>query len=63
YGTMVVFHFLALSMTHTAYMISVKRTSILFSVAYGWLMFRERDIGERLLGSVVMLIGVVLVTV
>lgn len=63
YGLMALFHYLALSMTQVAYMISVKRTSILFSVAYGWLMFREREIEERLLGSAVMLVGVVLVTV
>lgn len=63
YGLMALFHYLALSMTQVAYMISVKRTSIIFSVVYGWLLFRERDIGERLLGSAVMLVGVVLVTV
>lgn len=63
YGMMALFHYLALSMTQVAYMISVKRTSIIFSVLYGWLIFREKDIGERLLGSAVMLVGVVLVTV
>ena len=38
--------------------ISVKRTGILIAVLFGWLVFKERDIRDRLLGSGVMLLGV-----
>lgn len=62
YGMMALFHYLALSMTQVAYMISVKRTSIIFSVMYGWLMFRDKGVRERLLGSAVMLLGVIMVS-
>ena len=49
-------------MVEVAYMISVKRTSLIFSVLYGWLVFKEEHIRERLLGCMVMVIGVALIT-
>lgn len=55
-------HFLAISLIEVSYMISVKRTSLIFSVLYGWLVFKEENIRERLLGSIVMVIGVILIT-
>ena len=58
---MIIFHFLSLSMTSVAYMISVKRTSLIFSVLYGKLLFDEEGIRERLVGSIMMIIGVVLI--
>ncbi len=60
---MIVTHFVALSLTDVAYMISVKRTSLLFSVLYGWLFFGEERIRERFLGSTLMLLGVISITV
>jgi len=53
---------IALSMTQVSYMIAVKRTSLLFSVGYGWFMFRETNIKERLIGGSVMLGGLVLIS-
>ncbi len=61
-AVMVVSHFVALNMTQVVYMISVKRTSLIFSVFYGGLLFKELHIRERLLGAVVMLAGVVFIT-
>jgi drug/metabolite transporter (DMT)-like permease len=55
-------HMLAISLTLVPYAISVKRTSMIFSVLYGYFIFREKNIRERLLGSIVMLIGVALIT-
>jgi len=60
---MIVSHFVALGMTQVAYLVSVKRTSLVFSVLYGSLLFKEVNIRERLLGGVVMVAGVVLVAV
>jgi drug/metabolite transporter (DMT)-like permease len=58
---MILTHFLAMDLTQVAYMIAVKRTNILFSVVYGYFMFGEQNIGERALGSVLMLLGVLLI--
>ena len=60
---MILSHFLAISMADVAYVISIKRTSLIFSVLYGWVVFKEVDIGERLLGSGLMLAGIVSITV
>lgn len=59
---MVLSHFTALSLTNVAYMISVKRVSLIFSVIYGRLLFGEGNIGERLIGSALMFAGVVSIT-
>jgi drug/metabolite transporter (DMT)-like permease len=58
---MVVSHVLAISLTKVAYMVAVKRTSFLFSVLYGYLLFREGYMRERSLGALLMFAGFVLV--
>ncbi|HOS97620.1 MAG TPA: DMT family transporter [Deltaproteobacteria bacterium] len=58
FGVMVLSHMTAISLVQAAYMIAVKRTSLLFGVLYGAFLFREEDIGERLLGAAVMVCGV-----
>ena len=60
-ATMIISHFIAISMTQVAYMIAVKRTSLVFSVVYGWLLFKEEKIKERLVGSGLMLAGMVMI--
>lgn len=60
---MVVFHCLAISLIEVAYMISIKRSSLIFSVLYGFLIFKEKNIKERLLGSLLMLSGMALITI
>ena len=62
FAIMVLAHFSALRLTEVAYMIAVKRTSLIFSVIYGWLVFKEKHIRERILGTIVMLTGVILIT-
>ncbi|OGP15488.1 MAG: hypothetical protein A2052_01280 [Deltaproteobacteria bacterium GWA2_54_12] len=62
-AAMIISHFIAISMTQVAYMIAVKRTSLVFSVIYGWLLFKEEKIKERLIGSGLMLAGVVMILV
>lgn len=54
-------HFIAISMVQAAYMISIKRMSLLFGVLYGAWLFREERIMERLTGAVLMLIGAFLI--
>ena len=61
YSLMITFHMLAMSLTKVAYMISVKRMSLLFSILYGHFLFKEEKITERVIGGIIMFIGFVLV--
>jgi drug/metabolite transporter (DMT)-like permease len=62
YAVMLITHMIAISMAPVAYMISIKRLSLLIGVFYGHLLFKEKGIRERPLGTVLMLAGVVLIT-
>ncbi|MEE9218752.1 MAG: DMT family transporter [Acidobacteriota bacterium] len=62
YFCMVLFHYLALDQVAVPYMISIKRTSMVFSVLYGWLLFRESRIRERLLSCALMAAGAALLS-
>lgn len=53
-------HFHAIKLAPVSYMIAVKRTSLIFSVLYGGLIFKEEHIKRRLLGTSIMLSGVVI---
>ncbi|MFN0123152.1 MAG: EamA family transporter [Blastocatellia bacterium] len=41
--------------------ISVKRAGIILTVLLGWLVFREKDIGDKLIAASVMLVGVLII--
>ncbi|MBW1675822.1 MAG: EamA family transporter [Deltaproteobacteria bacterium] len=53
-------HYHAIKLAPVSYMIAVKRTSLIFSVLYGGLIFKEKRIRLRLLGTSIMLSGVVI---
>ena len=59
-GFMMLLHFIAIEMTQVAYMIAVKRSSLLFTVLFGAVFFGERPTVGKLFGSGIMLAGVVL---
>jgi len=61
YSIMIVSHMTAISLTKVAYMISLKRTSIIMGIIYGYFLFKERNIGERLAGAVIMFVGFVMI--
>ncbi len=54
-------HMVAISKIQAAYMISIKRTSILFSVLLGAWVFKEEKLRERLSGALLMLAGVLMI--
>jgi drug/metabolite transporter (DMT)-like permease len=54
-------HGFAIALTKAAYMISVKRLSILIGILYGGFFFHERNIIIRFCGAVLMLSGAVLI--
>ena len=60
-AVMVISHFLAIEQIAAAYMIAVKRTSMLFGLLYGAWWFREIELGRNLLAGVLMLAGVALI--
>ncbi len=57
-----IFQMISISLTLVTYVISIKRTSAIMSVLLGKIIFKEKNIGERLLGSVIMIMGVLLIT-
>lgn len=59
-GMMVITHFMALRLFEVAYMIAVKRTSLVFGILYGALLFRERHIASRVPAGLLMLAGVLI---
>lgn len=58
---MVVTHFMALAQAGTAYMIAVKRTSVLFGILLGAWVFREARLALNLGAAVLMVAGVALI--
>jgi drug/metabolite transporter (DMT)-like permease len=57
-AVMVVTHFLALSMVEAAYMIAVKRISLLFGILYGAYFFQEKGLVRNLSAAMFMVVGV-----
>lgn len=61
FAGMAIAHFYAINIAKVAYMIAVKRTSLVFSSILGFLFFKEGNIRERLLGGVIIIMGVFLI--
>jgi drug/metabolite transporter (DMT)-like permease len=57
----IIFHGLAIAMTKAAYMIAVKRLSVLISVVYGGMFFQETNLVFRFCGSALMVCGVLMI--
>jgi len=56
-------HFFAVSMINVAYMIAIKRSSLIIGSVYGFLLFGERNVRERLIGVLLMFAGFVVIVV
>ena len=59
-GIVLVLQLLAVQFTVAAIVISIKRSGILLACAVGWFVFKERGITDRVIGSCVMIAGVVI---
>jgi drug/metabolite transporter (DMT)-like permease len=57
----VITHCIGISMANAAYMISIKRLSMVFAVFYGHILFKEKEIANRLIGTSLMFAGAVLI--
>jgi uncharacterized membrane protein len=51
----------AMKLTKVAYMVSIKRTSLLMALLYGHFLFKENNIRSRFFGAALMFLGFVLV--
>ncbi len=60
WALMAIFHVFAITMAHASYMVAVKRTSLLFGVGFGLVLFKEGGALYRIPGSLIMLAGVFL---
>lgn len=56
-------HFQGISLAPAAYLIAIKRTSLLFSVLYGGLWLGEGQLVARLTGAGCMVAGIILITI
>ena len=55
------FHILALANTYTSYAAAVRRLDAVISVLLGWRFLKEKSIRTKLIGSIVMVIGAVVI--
>ena len=60
-AVMAMTHFIAIAHIEVAYMVAVKRTSLLFGMLYGAWLFREPGLSRNLLAGGLMVAGVVLI--
>lgn len=63
YVVMIITHMYAISLVEAVYMISIKRTSPIFGVLYGLILFKEKAIGWRLIGTSLIVAGAIAITV
>jgi uncharacterized membrane protein len=57
-----IFQMLAINLALVAYVIAIKRTSAILVVLVSLWFFKERDFKYRLIGSCVMVFGVILIS-
>ncbi|MDD3006373.1 MAG: DMT family transporter [Candidatus Pacebacteria bacterium] len=60
---MVVFQMLAIQDTLVVYVVAIKRLGILISIILGGVIFGEKEIKQKLMGGVIMVIGVLFITI
>ncbi|MBN1868970.1 MAG: EamA family transporter [Candidatus Omnitrophica bacterium] len=57
-----IFQMIAIKMTIIPYLIAVKRTSVIMTSLFGLFLFKEKGLRERLLGAILMILGVFLIS-
>ncbi|NOY65000.1 MAG: EamA family transporter [Nitrospirae bacterium] len=61
FALMIISHMYAIDIANVAYMISIKRSSLLIGSLYGFIFFHEKQVLERLVGATLMFVGFVLI--
>ncbi|MBN2421856.1 DMT family transporter [Candidatus Woesearchaeota archaeon] len=57
-----IFFVFGINKTLVPYATAVKRTGIVFSVVFGYLFFKEKNFKETITGSIIMLLGVIVIS-
>lgn len=57
-GIMITFHMLALELAPVSYMISVKRSSMLFGIIFGSIFFGEKNVLQHSIAALIILAGI-----
>jgi uncharacterized membrane protein len=57
-GVGLIFQMMAIKMTIIPYLIAVKRTSVIMTSLFGFFLFKEKELRERLIGAILMVLGV-----
>jgi drug/metabolite transporter (DMT)-like permease len=61
-GVGLIFQMIAIKMTLVPYLIAVKRTSVIMTSLFGLFLFREKGLRERLIGVILMVLGVFMIS-
>jgi drug/metabolite transporter (DMT)-like permease len=61
-GLALIFQMSAIKMTLLPYLIAVKRTSVIMTALFGFFLFKEKGLKERLIGAVLMVLGVFMIS-
>ena len=56
-------HVMAIASTVAANSVAVKQTSLLMTVGYGYFLFHEKNIRHRLLGCIIIIVGVCVLSI
>ena len=56
-------HVMAIASTVAANSVAVKQTSLLMTVGYGYFLFHEKNIKHRLLGCIIIIVGVCILSI
>ncbi len=62
-GIMITFHMLALELAPVSYMISVKRSSMLFGIIFGSIFFGEKNLLQHSIAALVILAGIAFISI
>ncbi len=62
YGLTILNQMIAINLAMVPYVISIKRTSTILAVVWGFLIFKEKNIKDRLAGVIIMIVGVLFIT-
>lgn len=62
-GIMISFHMIALEIAPVSYMISVKRSSMLFGIIFGAVFFGEKNVLQHSISALVILAGIGLISI
>ncbi|HQP10248.1 MAG TPA: DMT family transporter [Candidatus Omnitrophota bacterium] len=60
-GLGLIFQMIAIRMTIIPYLIAVKRTSVIMTSLFGFFLFKEKELRERLIGAILMVLGVLII--